>query len=153
MIFKDCKLHPELTIFGDTPPHPRPRVSKFGTYYPKSYTEYKQTAQHQLREQWKGDAIKNTIEIDILFLCTKPKSRVRKKTSHFRTPRSCTRGDLDNLIKSVLDVLQDSEVMENDSQVYKISAAAYFCGVQEKAHTTIRIIEVMKGVWKNGEED
>jgi len=57
------------------------------------------------------------------------------------------------LIKSVLDVLQDAEVMENDSQVYKISAAAYFCGVQEKAHTTIRIIEVMKGVWKNGQED
>lgn len=153
MIFKDAKLHKPITILEDVPPHPRPRVGKFGTYYPKTYTTFKQTAQHVIKEQWKKPAITNTVEIDLLFLCKKPKNRIRKKTENMRIPRSKARGDLDNLIKSVLDVLQDAEVLENDSQVYKISAEAWYCGVQETPRTTIKILEVIKGAWNHGEED
>ena len=145
---RDILLHPEISIPGDIPAHPRPKVGKFGAYYPKAYKEFQEKAAYLLRSQWRGNQpITNAIQLEIFFLCTKPKSKVRKTTAHHRFPRSRARQDLDNMIKSILDALQDAGIIKNDNLVYSIQSEAWYGGIDEKSEATIRITEVKKARW------
>ena len=146
---KDIILHPELVLLMETPPAPRPRITKKGiSYYPKEYTQFKNEASFRFQGMWKNkESIKRAIEIELFFLVKKPKSKIRKTTANHRSPCYKTRGDLDNRIKSVLDVLQDSGIIHNDSQIYSIKAEAWFAGVQENEKTSVRITEVLKAKW------
>ena len=145
---RDVILHPDIVIPGDIPAHPRPKVGKFGTYYPKSYKQFQQNAEYLLRSQWRGlPLITNAVELEIFFLCTKPKSKIRKTTAHHRFPRSRARQDLDNMIKSILDALQDAGIIKNDNLVYSIKSEAWYAGIDEKIEATIKITEIKKARW------
>ena len=143
---RDLVSHNKLYLEIPVPPAPRPRVTRKGiSYYPKVYNDFKKRGAFELKLQWQDkEPINKPIEIDIFFLCKKPKSKIRKTTANHRKPRYRARGDLDNLIKSVLDILQDSAVIENDSLIYSIKAEAWYAGVQEEPLTTIKINEVIK---------
>ena len=143
---KDLVFHNQLYLEIPVPPAPRPRGTKRGiSYYPKVYNDFKKRGAFELKLQWQDKApIDKPIEIEIFFLCKKPKSKIRKTTANHRKPRYRARGDLDNLIKSVLDILQDSAVIENDRLIYSIKAEAWYAGVQEEPLTTIKINEVIK---------
>lgn len=146
---RDIIIHPQIFIPGDIPAHPRPKVGKHGAYYPKGYKEFQTKAAYLLRSQWRGrEPLNNALQLDIFFLCTKPKSKIRKTTANHRSPRSRARSDLDNMIKSVLDALQDAGIIKNDNLVYSLNAEAWYGGIDEKIETSIQITEVKKAKWK-----
>lgn len=101
-------------------PAPRPRFSKFGTYNPKSYTEYKDAlltiSKVQCKTYYDG-----LIRLDITFYMPIPASLSKKKRSelieqhyHIKKP------DLDNLLKSVKDALEGT-YYKNDSQICEVN--------------------------------
>jgi len=150
MISKDVKLHPDLWIGGDLVPCSRPRVTAMGrAYYPAKYKNFKSAAVLQLKNQIKkAPPIEGAIEMEILVLSTRPKNRMRKNTLNVRIPRYKARGDLDNQLKTVLDSLQESGVIKNDSQIYSINISSWFCREGEKAGTEIKITECTNVIWR-----
>ena len=97
-------------------PAPRPRFSKYGTYNPKKYTDYKNTflqlTKLQLKTYFEG-----AIRLDITFFMPIPLSLSKKKQSelieqhyHIKKP------DSDNLLKTVKDSLEGT-YYKNDSQI------------------------------------
>ena len=136
--------HPEILLDLEVPPAPRPRVLRSGiSYYPKTYREFKSVGAALLRKGWEGDPLTGAIRIEIVFLIKKPKSKVRKGTRNDRLPCYKTRGDIDNRIKSLFDILQDAGVIQNDSQIYSIQADCWFAGVDEEIVTSIYISEIL----------
>jgi len=145
---KDILMHPAITIPGDIPSHPRPRISNKRAYYPPKYKKFQHMAEFILRHQWQGKKpLDNALQVEILFLCTKPKSKIRKTTKDHRLPKCRSREDIDNQIKSVLDALQAAGIIKNDNLVYSITAEAWFAGIEEKIEAKISITEVLAARW------
>lgn len=149
MISKDIKLHQKLYIKGDLVPCSRPRVTKTGrVFYPAKYSNFKRYACIQLHSQYKGEPIEGALEVEVLVLSTRPKSKIKKKTEDVRIPRFKARGDLDNQLKTVLDALQESGVIKNDSQIYKIDISSWYCKKGEIPQTEIKILESSNVIWR-----
>ena len=123
------------------PPAPRPRVTRRGiSFYPKVYRDFKKVAKDALAIQWKGlEPLSEPLALEILVLQKKPKSRIRKATANTRLPRANTRGDLDNLLKSILDVMEDAQIFTNDNIIYSISIQGWFAAEDEEPVTTIKL--------------
>ena len=113
------------------------------SYYPKTYRDFKSTGADLLRRNWQRDTLTGAIRIEIVFLVKKPKSKIRKATKNDRLPCYKTRGDIDNRIKSLFDILQDAGVIQNDSQIYSIQADCWFAGVDEEIVTSIYLSEIL----------
>ena len=123
------------------PPAPRPRVTRRGiSFYPKVYRDFKKVAKDALAIQWKGlEPLSEPLSLEILVLQKKPKSRIRKATANTRLPRANTRGDLDNLLKSILDVMEDAQIFTNDNIIYSIKIEGWFAAENEEPLTTIKL--------------
>jgi len=96
---KDCVVKRRgntVTLLLNYPPVPasRPRVTRWGTYYLKTYKAYKDFAEQAIPCSTKPPLTGN-IQADILFVCAKPKT----------TKRINPRGDIDNHEKSILDAI------------------------------------------------
>lgn len=115
-----------LRIDCEPVPASRPRVAKFGTYYAKPYRDFMAMAQDRLP---KGDKHSGLVALVVSCVCTKP------KTGKLLAPR----GDIDNYIKGVMDVLTKKEYWEDDSQVYFIIAEKRYAQKDEKAHISVKI--------------
>tara|TARA_R100000329_G_scaffold147951_1_gene136155 strand:- start:276 stop:629 length:354 start_codon:yes stop_codon:yes gene_type:complete len=72
---------------------PRPRVGKFGVFYPKSYTQWRDRAKSLLPN------MQPPKELTVIFVFKRPK-RLKKgaRVLHDKRP------DIDNLIKAVFDL-------------------------------------------------
>lgn len=118
-----------LSFFIPVNPVPasRPRVTKWGTYYAKTY------------KNWMAEALKVTIEeppapqlselllgplrVHLSFLVKKP----------ITTKRDFPRGDLDNYEKAVLDhITKHCNVWVDDDQVVQLSSRKRFATSNEK---------------------
>lgn len=100
-------------IGGKPVPAGRPRVSKWGTYYPKSYTRW-------MKESWQYvDAIEalptdQPIAVLIETICPVPQ----------KTEKTAPMGDVDNYSKGPLDLLTKTEkVWEDDRQIVFLAIA------------------------------
>jgi Holliday junction resolvase RusA-like endonuclease len=122
------------------PPAPRPRVTRRGiSFYPKVYRDFKTNAKKALAAQWEDEPLCKPLSLEILVLQKKPKSRIRKATANQRLPRANTRGDLDNLLKSILDVMEDAQIFTNDNIIYSIKIEGWFAAENEEPLTTIKL--------------
>ena len=113
---------------------PRPRASvrhgRVRSYMPKKYTEWKKAAVAQLHQQHQGmEKIDQVVHIKIDFICKRPKSLMRKKDPAGLIPKG-TLPDIDNLAKSVLDALQDAQIIQNDSLVASLTIAKYYAALK-----------------------
>lgn len=99
-----------LTLNIEPIPAARPRVSRWGTYYPESYKNFLKEAPLSIPPGFKVP--EGLYKVSIKFFCKKPK----KVT--LRTPK----GDIDNYAKGVLDVLTHSKVWDDDKGVYALFA-------------------------------
>jgi len=141
----------ELRLWGEIAFCPRPKINR-GTgkaYYPQSYIDFKRRAALQLRLQWKQAPITEALDIRLVLMFKKPKSRHRKRTKHLRTIRSHSRGDLDNAVKSVIDSLQEAEIIKNDNQVFRLQAEMWFAAEGEEPFSSIHISTVKDGTWRS----
>lgn len=104
---------------------PRPRVSKFGTYYPPKYKKYKRELSVLLAEIQPG----NTIQIEFYF------KRPKRLKTGIRRPHD-VKPDIDNLIKGVLDCLPF-----DDKIVFSVLAKKFYCATGEDPHIELAITQ------------
>jgi Holliday junction resolvase RusA-like endonuclease len=83
----------ELDIPLDPVPCPRPRISKFGAYYPAKYRKWKAQFAQVIRKAWRDEPINGVLSIGIEIVCKRPA----------KTKLSTPRPDVDNYAKAVLD--------------------------------------------------
>lgn len=110
-------------------PCPRPRVSRWGTFYPQSYYEYKDEARPfvpPLSEVWECP-----LAVHFEFALSRPKS------TKYAYP---VRGDLDNFLKTACDLITSSEgYWKDDRQVVAETSIKRWADQGEQPHTTIEI--------------
>jgi Holliday junction resolvase RusA-like endonuclease len=94
---------------------PRPRVTKHGTYNDPEYTEWKENVSlvmgsmmHQVDGKVRLGLTFNKDSVDLVLVETE-----RKRFG---------RNDIDNLAGGIMDALQESGVIDNDSQVVYLTA-------------------------------
>lgn len=109
-------------------PCPRPRASKWGMYYPKSYALWKQLARAALMKARVplGDG---PYAVTIECVAAQPK----------KTKLAAPRGDVDNYAKSVLDALTSASCWDDDNSVTALEVTKAWSEPGEPGHITITI--------------
>jgi len=93
-------------------PASRPRVGRFGAYYAKGYTEFRQEAYAFLKTIAKDYPIKDKVGFEIYseIICYKPK----------KPANEYPRGDIDNFEKAIYDSITYAKmVWKDDIQIVK----------------------------------
>ena len=118
-------------------PAPRPRFSRFGTYNPKNYTEYKKMflllAKASSKEHFKG-----AISLEVVFYMPIPASLSKKKQSELIGKHHIKKPDADNLLKTVKDALEGT-FYKNDSQICDIQMKKIY---SDKPRTVLHFKEI-----------
>jgi Holliday junction resolvase RusA-like endonuclease len=111
--------------FNITPvPASRPRVTRFSTYFPKKYTQFrKQFA--ELLDDITTQTNDGLLSVNLDFYVQIPKSWSKKKTKEMEGRYCSNNADLDNYCKAVLDGLE-GRYYENDKQVVMIRARKFY---------------------------
>ena len=121
---------------------PRPRVSKFGTYYPKAYKDFQRAVKLYFKTHVEDSSIfdKSTepIHITYTFVFNRPQYMKAKKYPCGRIIHT-KRPDLDNLVKAMNDVIQAAGIINDDSQIYSMGAHKYYASIEEQASITLQI--------------
>ncbi len=107
----------DIFINCEPVPAARPRVSKWGTYYPKKYKDFKAELAEKIKHQWeavlkRAFPIAGPLALTIHIHCTKP------RTSKLDYPMP----DVDNFAKAVMDAA-NGVVFEDDKQVIDLSVS------------------------------
>lgn len=117
---RDLEQAIKATIPGKPVPCPRPRVSRHGTFYPLTYTDWLEEARWILRDacvkQNGGRRLEGPLRARLVFAGAHGSA------------------DIDNLVKSVLDAAQGA-MFDNDRQVTELAA----CKVAGEPRTEIEI--------------
>lgn len=121
--------HARFSIEAKPVPAARPKVSKFGAYYPKSHTVYK-TLLELILPQYLTTTLDKPMEVRLMFVVD------RYKTSDYPTIRA----DVDNLAKLPLDCMTKCNFWTDDSLVVALTSLKRFCLEGEVPHTKVRVI-------------
>lgn len=128
-------------IYLPVPPVPaaRPRVGRWGTYYPKTYQRWMAEADQLLRPLAEGAAPSpEDIHVAVHTVALKP------KTGKLPAPR----GDVDNYAKAALDAITKAQLVWcDDKQLITMQATKRYAVGAETPHTFIRASLSMGGVW------
>jgi len=111
-----------MRIYFDIDPCPasRPRVSRWSTYYPKKYTQFKEEMK-ALTSEMDTTPSEKLISVDIEFNVKIPKSWTKKKKQE-KNRKYCDNGcDIDNYLKAILDSL-NGVLFVDDRQVVEVYA-------------------------------
>ncbi len=127
-----------LSIILPFPPVPasRPRVTKWGTYYGKTYKEYRELADKAI-PQATARTLTGNLHCTVEFVCHKPKT----------TKRTNPRGDIDNHLKAVLDSVVGTKkkpkgYINDDDQIVEVKAVKRWPEDGEQPHTYIVLQEI-----------
>ncbi len=115
-------------------PHPpvpaaRPRVSKWGVYYPKTYRTWRLDTDASLaRFERPVTTVRGPVYVTVYSVCKRPK----------KLTRELPRGDVDNYSKAVLDaVTRTGLVWKDDDQVKILLTGKRYAEEGEEPHTYI----------------
>ena len=125
-----------LQLLQSPVPASRPRVTRWGVYYGKRYTEYRKDA-HATIEQAIGKAkaegilpINSTVIVSQLYEIKKP------KTTKLEYPNP----DLDNITKALWDALQSHGVIQDDKQILASVETKRWTTTQPQTHIMIQTL-------------
>ena len=125
-----------LQLLQNPVPASRPRVTRWGVYYGKRYTQYRKDA-HATIGQAIGEAkaegilpINSTIMIASLYEVERP------KTTKLEYPSP----DLDNYTKALWDALQSHNVITDDKQIISSIETKRWTIKQPQTHVLIKTL-------------
>ncbi len=113
-----------LTFPGRPVPWARVKRGRNGhAYTPPKQAEHRERLAWAIKEAAEGQELRGPVCVDAVFDYGKKETRLKiygrgEKDTHYRDKIP----DVDNLLKAVLDALQDSGVVENDKQVAYVRA-------------------------------
>ena len=111
----------EIYCFDINPiPAARPRVSRWSTYYPKKYTQFKKEML-ALTSELDVTPIENLVRVELVFNVKMPNSWSKKKKLEKINTYCDNNVDLDNYQKAILDSLNGVLYLD-DRQVVEIGA-------------------------------
>ena len=116
-----------LSVFVPPVPASRPRVTRWGTYYGKTYKAYMADSETAIPKA--TAKLTGNLHVDVDFVCSRP------KTTKLSTPK----GDIDNHLKAILDVITKQGYWHDDVQIESLTATKRFAVGTETPHTHIRI--------------
>jgi Holliday junction resolvase RusA-like endonuclease len=129
-----------IEIYGNPIPLKRPRACKRGDFIQMydSQTKEKEIVRWQAKAQYKEEPIKTPLLIDMLFGLPIPKgtSRVRTNLMLQNEMVPMKKPDLDNLIKFILDCLNEI-LFDDDSQIIEIKARKCY---MDNPRTVVRAV-------------
>lgn len=123
MVISDLRI-----VIGLAPvPAARPRVARFGTYYPPTYKAWKKDALVFMPKV--SSVLEGPLSVDMEIICKRPK----KPTS------SIPVGDVDNYAKAALDAVNDAALWGDDKQVVSMHVSKRYAEPGEEPCTVISI--------------
>jgi|TARA_R110000823_G_scaffold268056_1_gene388016 Holliday junction resolvase RusA-like endonuclease len=140
----------ELVIPGSPIGKGRPRGTAAGgfvrLYTPKKTADWERSAALIARNAWCRAPLDSCpIEVEIVAVFHRPKRLLRKKDPECRVVHT-SKPDIDNVIKSALDMSVMAGLMRDDSLVCKISASSYYSSKSEgpSLEFRMRVLDVTK---------
>ena len=118
---------------------PRPRVTKYGVFYPKKYQDFKDFLYNNFINNNIKHIQEGAIRLELEFYVKIPSSYSKKLKEELHLKYITKRPDIDNYIKSIMDGL-NSFAWEDDSQVSEISAFKKY--TKEEPYIIIKYIEI-----------
>lgn len=79
--------------------------------------------------------ITSGLSVSIVFHMPRPKSVAKSEIWHIKRP------DIDNLIKAVLDAVNDTKIWEDDSQIYEIKSKKVYSDDKIGAEVSIECLK------------
>jgi Holliday junction resolvase RusA-like endonuclease len=114
-----------------------------GTRTSNGIAEYKTAIRGTAAEQYSGAPLTGPIGLEVLFVFSRPKSKVWKKRPMPREPHT-SKPDLDNALKAVKDSLS-KQVWRDDAQVSAANCTKAIAAGDEQPHTFIKIYSLAEG--------
>tara|TARA_R110002020_G_scaffold206535_2_gene411885 strand:- start:940 stop:1338 length:399 start_codon:yes stop_codon:yes gene_type:complete len=96
-------------------PASRPRVTKWGAYYGKRYTQFKNEAADLIPAMYSGLPLTGPLRALITFYCKRAKT----------TKREYPRGDVDNYAKAILDSA-NGKLYVDDDQIIQLTVTKQY---------------------------
>lgn len=113
----------ERVIPGAPVSCPRPRVTKYGTFYPEKYKNWRKKAKAILSDLGKVE------ELEIIFIFPRPK-RLKEGLQELHQKKP----DIDNCIKAVLDSLP-----EDDKYIHTLISRKRIAASNEEPQVIVRV--------------
>lgn len=133
VLFRGAARAAPLHFCIDVAPVPasRPRVTRWGTYYGKTYKNWMKNAAESLAKQddefW---LFREKCAVFLEIVAERPKT----------TKRSEPRGDVDNYAKAALDAITKTEmVWDDDDQVVALFVSKRFAETDESPRTEVEV--------------
>lgn len=118
-----------LILPGEPCVAPRPRLSKWGAYYPKKYKDWMAYVAAVLPQQPPRFGALALVYVELDFVTTKA------RTSKLIRPS----GDIDNYAKAILDALTKKNFWKDDVDIVDLKATKRFADATGEPHTRIHI--------------
>lgn len=135
-----------ITIPGEPVGKGRPRPRAWGGYrLPRKTRDYQDRIATIARAHWRRPPIDRgtPTHVSIVAVHARPKRLQRKKDPEERIPLTAGGGtypDVDNVVKSVLDGLQDGGVLEDDCCVTSLSVTQVWAAMGEAPHCEVHVV-------------
>ena len=113
------KMH-KIIINKDPVACTRPRVTRFGVYYPKKYQEYKDYLKDYLISLNLKKLEDNALYLNIIFNIQIPNSMSKKKKQELIGKYVIKKPDIDNYLKSIMDGM-NGIIYKDDNQIASIN--------------------------------
>lgn len=133
----------KLTIPGEPVAKGRPRVTQFGTYTPTKTKNYETLVRELYIIQHGQTLLDGELSVDIKAYFTIPKSTSKKKKEQMidKSIRPIKKPDLDNVMKSITDALNEI-AYKDDSQIVSASISKYY---SEEPRVEVLINKILGG--------
>lgn len=113
-------------------PAARPRVGRWGTYYPKTYAKWRETVKRLVEGMsFRTPPTTRALFVSVFMVCARPKT----------TKRLWPRGDVDNFVKAACDALNKAAYGDDD-QIVRLYAEKRYVRPDEAPHTRVTTKEI-----------
>ena len=115
----------------------RARVTRWSTYFPKRYTQFRKEF-GELLEKYKAEPTDGLLYVKLDFYVQLPKTMSKKKKEEKEGKHCDNNADLDNYVKATLDSLE-GKYYNNDKQIVMIRARKYW---SDDGHIEFKMEEI-----------